>query len=339
MATTPDTVLKDLKARKYAMVYFLQGDEPYYIDLIAGILEQEVLSEDQKSFNLTIVFGKDTNVSTLLQQAKKFPFMAERQVVIVKEAQELDITKEQNEKMLMAYLEKPVPSTVLVFCYKYKTLDARKALTKTIEKHAVLVNSKKLYDSQLPEWIKMYLFAKGYKAKPEALHMIAEHIGNDLSRIANECDKMLINITPDTVIDDTLVEKNIGISKEYNVFELQKALTQKDVLKANRIIQYFSSNPKNNPLVVILSSLFTFFSKILLVHGSEDKSESKLASLLQINPYFVKDYTSAARAFPISKTISIINDLYEADLKSKGIGNNSTSEAELLKELIYKILH
>jgi DNA polymerase-3 subunit delta len=340
MTVTPDAVLKDLKAKKYAPVYFLQGDEPYYIDLIAGIIEKELLSEQEKNFNLTILFGKDTNIHAILQHAKRFPMMAERQVVIIKEAQDLnDLTKEQSEKFLCAYLEKPMPSTVLVFCHKYKTLDTRKTLTKFIEKHSVLVHSKKLYDNQLPEWIKIYLFAKGYKAKPEAVKLIADHIGNDLSRIANECDKLLINVPSDKVIDENLVEKNIGISKEFNVFELQKALAAKDVLKANRIIHYFESNPKNNPLVVIVANLFTFFSKILLVHASDDKSEAKLATTLQVNPFFVKDYIFAARTYPINKTIQIIHDIHETDLKSKGIENQTTPDSELLKELVYKILH
>jgi DNA polymerase-3 subunit delta len=340
LASTPETVLKDIKANKYAPVYFLQGDEPYYIDLIADHIEKNCIQEHEKSFNQTVLYGKDTNVNVVLQNAKKFPMMAERQVVIVKEAQELpDLNKEAGEKFLNAYIQNPLPSTVLVFCHKYKTLDGRKSLGKNMDKFAVLVTTKRLYDNQLPDWITKYCSEKGVRINPKAALLMADNIGNDLSRLANEIDKLLINLKGKAEIDEGLVEKYVGISKEYNVFELQKALTNRDVLKANRIINYFEANPKNNPIIPTLAALFGFFNKILLVHGIDDKSDSGIAKALGVNPFFAKDYSAAARSFPVQKTINIIHYLHEADLRCKGIGSATMPEGQIMKELIFKILH
>lgn len=340
MASTPESVLKDLKANKYAPVYFLQGDEPYYIDLISDYIEKYCIQEHEKSFNQTVLYGKDTNTNTVLQHAKKFPMMAERQVVIVKEAQELsDLSKEAGEKFLNAYIQNPLPSTVLVFCHKYKTLDGRKSLGKNMDKFSVLVTTKKMYDNQLPEWITNFFTDKGFKIHPKAALLLAENIGNDLSRLANESEKLLINLKDKKEVDEALVEKYVGISKEYNVFELQKALTNRDVVKANKIINYFEANPKNNPIIPTLAALFGFFNKILLVHGLDDKSDGSIAKTLGVNPFFAKDYSSAARSFPVQKTINIIHYLHEADLRSKGIGSNSMEEGQIMKELVFKILH
>ena len=266
--------------------------------------------------------------------------MAERQVVIVKEAQELpDLAKEAGEKFLNAYIQNPLPSTILVFCHKYKTLDGRKSLGKNMDKYCVLVNTKKMYDNQLPEWINKFIAEKGAKINPKAALLLAENIGNDLSRLANEIEKLLINIKDKKEIDELLVEKYVGISKDYNVFELQKALTNRDVVKANRIINYFEANTKNNPIIPTLAALFGFFNKILLVHGSEDKSDGGIAKTLGVNPFFAKDYTAAARSFPVQKAINVIHYLHEADLRSKGIGSATMEEGQIMKELIFKILH
>ncbi|HEY8400971.1 MAG TPA: DNA polymerase III subunit delta [Cytophagaceae bacterium] len=340
MAATPDSVLKELKNKKYAPVYFLQGDEPYYIDLISDYIEKNCLQEFEKSFNQTVLYGKDVNMNTIMQNAKKFPMMAERQVVIVKEAQEVsDLGKESGDKQLEAYVKNPLGSTVLVFCHKYKTLDARKSLSKTLDKFAVVVNSKKLYDNQLPDWVSAYFSEKGFKITPKAALMLAENIGNNLDRLANESDKLLINLKEKVEVDEALIEKYVGISKEFNVFELQKALVKKDVYKANLIINYFEANPKNNPIIPIIVVLFNFFSKLLLVHTSEDKSESGLSKLLQVNPFFVKDYIFGAKAYPLNKTMNIIHYLREADLRAKGVDSGSMGEGQILKELIFKILH
>ena len=340
MASTPDSVLKDLKANKYAPVYFLQGDEPYYIDLISDYIEKNCIAEHEKSFNQTVLYGKETNVNTVLQNAKKFPMMAERQVVIVKEAQELpDLNKEAGEKFLNAYIQNPLPSTVLVFCHKYKTLDGRKSLGKNMDKFSILVTTKKMYDNQLPEWVAKFFVEKGLKITPKATQLLAENIGNDLSRLANEIEKLLINLKDKKEVDESLVEKYVGISKDYNVFELQKALTSRDVVKANRIINYFEANPKSNPIIPTLAVLFGFFSKILLVHGCDDKSDGSIAKTLGVNPFFAKDYSAAARAFPVQKTINIIHALHEADLRSKGVIGNSMEDGQIMKELIFQILH
>ncbi len=340
MAASPESVIKDLQNRKYAPVYFLQGEEPYYIDLISDYIEKNCLSESEKGFNQTVLYGKDVNMNTILLNAKRFPMMSERQVVIVKEAQEIsDLGKEAGDKQLDAYLQNPLPSTILVFAHKYKSLDGRKGLAKTMDKFAILVNSKKLYDNNLPEWVVGYLSGKSYKVSQKAAIMIADYIGNNLSRIANEMDKLLINLKPGEEVNEDLVEKHVGISKEYNVFELQKALITKDVLKANRIVNYFDANPKNNPLIPIVTVLFNFFSKLLVLHGTENKAEGNIAKELGVNPYFAKDYITAGRAYSVGQVARIIHAIRQADMASKGIDSVSSSEGQILKELVFKILH
>jgi DNA polymerase III subunit delta len=340
LASTPDSILKDLKSNKYAPVYFLHGEEPYYIDSIADFIENNCISPGERSFNQTILYGKDVNMNTILQNARRFPMMAERQVVIVKEAQEVsDLGKEAGDNQLNTYIQKPLPSTVLVFCYKYKTLDGRKALAKNIDKYSVLVESKKIYDNKLPEWVTNYFAQKKYKINPKATILLAEFVGNNLSRLANEIDKLLINIKEGTEVNEDLIEKYVGVSKEFNVFELQQALIKKDILKANRIVNYFEANPKNNPIIPIISVLFNFFSKLLLVHAAENKAESNLAKILGVNPYFVKDYIYGARTYPLSKVVNIIHYLRQSDLLSKGVDNASTTEGQILKELVFKVLH
>lgn len=340
MASTSESVIKDLKAGKYAPVYFLQGDEPYYIDFISEWIEKHCLTESEKSFNQTILYGKEVTVNQVLQRAKQFPMMSDRLVVIVKEAQEMsDLGKEASDAFLTAYLQNPPASTILVFCHKYKTLDARKTLAKNIDKLAVLVNSKKMYDNQLPDWVSGYFSSKGFKINPRASLMLSEFIGNNLNRLVNESDKLLINLKENTEVDENLVEKYVGISKEFNVFELQKALVKKEVLKANQIINYFESNPKANPLIPIISVLFGFFTKILLIHSQDDKSEGNLARVLQVNPFFVKDYIFGAKSYPASKVVGIISDIRRADLMSKGVDAAGIGEGQILKELIFKILH
>ncbi|MFN3404054.1 MAG: DNA polymerase III subunit delta [Cytophagaceae bacterium] len=340
MASTPESVLKDLKSGKYAPVYFLQGEEPYYIDAIAEYVEKNCLNESEKGFNQTVMYGKDVVMNTILLNAKKFPMFSDRQVVIVKEAQEVsDLGKDAGDKQLEAYIQNPLPSTVLVFCYKYKTLDGRKSLGKSLDKFAILVNSKKIYDNKLPEWVEGYCKEKGYPITHRAAIILSDYIGNNLSRIANEIDKLVINLKEKIEITEALVEKYVGISKEYNVFELQAALTKRDVLKANRILKYFESDPKNNPAIPIIANLFSFFSKVLMVHAAEDKSESGLAKVLGVNPFFVKDYIAAAKAYPYPKAVHIIHHIRQADLHSKGIDNISRTEGEILKELVFKILH
>jgi DNA polymerase III subunit delta len=340
MATTPDAVIKDLKSNKYSPIYFLQGEESYYIDYIANYIEANALDEAAKGFNQVVVYGKDANMAQILNHARRYPMMSDRQVVIVREAQDIqDLGKEDGLKLLESYLKNPQPSTILVFCHKYKTIDGRKAIGKSLDKFAVFVTTKPLYDNQVPDWIDSYIKSKGFSIIDKAKQMLADNIGNNLERLSNEIDKMLINFKDKGEIDPGTVQKYIGISKDYNVFELQKALMVKDVLKSNQIINYFGANPKTNPIIPIIALLFTFYSKLLLVHHSKDKTESSLAKALGLNPYFVKEYLIAVRNYPLGKVIQNISHLRKADNQSKGIGSGSLSEAQILKELIFNLLH
>lgn len=340
MPQKPEQVLNTLKSGKIAPIYFLQGDETYFIDLISDFIEKHALPDHEKGFNQIVCYGKDLNVGTLLTQARRFPMMAEKQVIIVKEAQDIvDLGREEAQKLLESYVEKPLPSTILVLNHKHKTLDGRKSLAKTLDKSAVFVDSKKLYDNKIPEWITSYLKEKGFAIHPAATQMLADYIGNDLSRLSNEIDKLLINCKDKKEITADLVQQYVGISKEYNMFELQKALTNKDIIKANQIILYFEANAKSNPVIVIIATLFTFFCKLLVSHESSDKSEAGLAKTLGVNPFFVKEYQQAMRVYPLMKIIHVIHYLRIADLQAKGVDSGQMTEGQILKELIYKILH
>ena len=340
MAVTPESILKDLKEKKYAPVYFLQGEETYYIDMISDFIEDNVLTEAEKGFNQTILYGRDVATNVILTNARRFPMMSERQVVIVKEAQAVnDINKEAGQKLLTDYIQNPVPSTILVFCYKNKTLDKRKSLGKLIEKHAVALTTKKLYDNQVPAWVESYMKSKGFGITPKAIQMLSDSIGNDLERLANEIDKMLINFKEKIQIDEGVVQKYVGISKDYNVFELQKALITKDVIKANKIVNYFEANSKKNPIIPIIAILFSFYSKLLIAFHAKDKSERNLASVLKVSPYFVKDYMFAMKNYNPMQVVNNIHYIREADLKSKGVDNISATEGQILKELVFKLLH
>jgi len=329
-----EQIITDLKNKVYYPVYFLMGEEAFFIDQISDYIEDHVLLDSEKSFNLTISYGKDTDVHTLISYAKRFPMMSNHQVIIVKEAQNLDRIEE-----FQTYIENPLKSTILVLCYKYKTLDKRKTFTKTISKHGVLFESHKLYDNQLPDWIVQFLKQKKYTISLKASLLLAEYLGADLSRIANELGKLMLNVPAGTEISVEHIEQNIGISKDFNVFELQKAIGIKDIFKANQIINYFAANPKDNPLVVTLANFYQFFTKLLICNSLQDKSKNNVAAALSVNPYFVNDYLVAARNYDKNKLIKIIGYLKECDLKSKGIDNISTEDGELLKELIYKIMH
>ncbi|WP_185123722.1 DNA polymerase III subunit delta [Reichenbachiella sp. 5M10] len=333
-------ILSNLKAGQYAPVYFLQGEETYFIDQIVDYIEEHAVEESMKGFNQVIVYGKDADIPTIINHAKGFPMMSDRKVVIIKEAQELaGFDKELGEKYFTNYLENPQPSTILVFAYKYKSLDKRKKLSKLFVKHAVVMSSAKMYDNQLPTWIEGYVKDKGKKIDQKALFLITENIGNNLTRISNEIDKMLINISGVDLITSDHVYKNIGISKEYNVFELQKALSYRNVMKANEIIHYFKSDPKSNPLIPIIANIFAFYNKILLIHHSKNKSDQYLASLLGVHPFFVKEYIMAAKNYPLSKVIDNIRYIKIADMKSKGIDYPPQSEGEIMKELVFTLLH
>lgn len=338
-------IMSDLKKKTYRPVYFLMGDEPYFIDMISDYIEHNVLDESEKEFNQTVLYGRDVTTADVIGAAKRFPMMSEFKVVIVKEAQDIrDLVKKEKEdkkdkqkSTFEQYLENPLPSTVLVFCYKYKTIDKRTSLAKVIDKNAVLFESKKLYDNQVPDWINNYLKSKEYTINQRAAGLLAEYLGTSLSKITNELDKLTINLPPKSEITAEHIQANIGISKDYNVFELQTVIGKKEVLKANRIINYFAANPKDNPMVVTVSSLYGYFSKILVYHFLTDKKTA--ASALGVHPFFVKDYEMAAKNYSVGKLKSIFSYLRDYDLKSKGVDSGSATEGELLKELVFKILH
>jgi len=340
MPTKPEDVLKDLKAGKYAPVYFLQGEEPFFIDQIVNYIEKNAIPEHEKGFNQVVMYGKDATMSTILTNAKRFPMMADRQLVVVKEAQTIaDLGKEAGDSLLSAYVQNPLPSTILVFSHKYKTLDGRKPLAKELDKKAVLVKSDKVQEYKLSPWITDYLKSKGFTINVKAAQVIAESIGNNLEVLTNEVDKMLINFSEPVEITTQHIQQFIGINKEYNNFELTKAISYRDVLKANSIITYFAQNPKNNPLIPIIALLYLHFSRILLVHGNKGMPEQGLASKLKVNPYFVKEYIIAAKNYPLGKVIDNVGYLKEADLRSKGIDAGAVIDADILKELVFKITH
>lgn len=338
--SSAESVLKDLQAGKIAPVYFLQGEEPYYIDLLSNYVENQLLRPEERGFNLTVVYGRDTNMQGILNTARRFPVMAQRQVVLVKEAQDMsDWNTEKAKEMLLRYVEKPVPSTLLMFCYKYKKLDARTQLAKALAKNAVVIETKKLYDNQLAGWAKQYFQAKGFQSSDKANAMLAEFIGNDLSRMSNEIDKLLINFSDKHItITDEEVARYVGISKEYNSFELQSAIARRDILKANKIVNHFAANPKNNPAIPVIALLFGYFTKLLLVHESPDKSKQAIAGLLGINPYFAEEYIAAARMYTREKAIQAVHLIYQADCRAKGI-DSTMEDGDILRELVFGLLH
>lgn len=327
-------IIADIKRKNIKPIYFLMGEEAYYIDQISDFIEKNVLDESEKGFNQQVMYGRDVTIEDIISAAKRYPMMAERQVIIVREAQDLS----RNIENLVSYAENPQPSTVLVFNYKYKTLDKRKKLHKVISKSGLIFESKKLYENQVSDWIRRVLSGKKYQIEPKAALMLIEFLGTDLSKISNELNKLMLILPEGSIINDKHIEENIGISKDFNNFELRKAVGVKNILKANRIINYFSENSKNNPLVVTISLLNTFFTQLLFLHGLQDKSKKSVASSLGINPYFVDEYFLAARNYPIQKVTSSISFLRDADVKSKGVGANQSQE-DILKELLFKILH
>lgn len=328
-------ITKDIKAGNIKPIYFFMGEEPYYIDKLTEFIEDNVLTEDEKGFNQMVLYGRDTSVEEVVSNAKRYPMMAERQVVIVKEAQELSRTIEK----LVAYVENPQPTTVLVFAFKYKTLDKRKKVTKLLAKQGVVFESKKLYENQVGDWIKRVLSGQGYGIEPKAAAMLVEFLGTDLSKISNELDKLKIILPKGHSITPNDIEENIGISKDFNVFELRKAIGEKNQLKAYQIAEYFAQNPKDNPLVLTTGLIFGFFSQLLQYHGLKDKSKQNVASTLRINPFFVSDYDVAFRNYPMKKVSAIVAKLREIDVKSKGVGANAIPQHDLLKEMLYTIFN
>jgi DNA polymerase-3 subunit delta len=326
-----NTIINTIKSGTIHPIYFLMGEEAYFIDKISSFIESSILTEEEKGFNQVILYGRDVTIDDIVSNAKRYPMMAERQVVIVKEAQDLSRTIEN----LVPYAENPQPTTVLVFCYKYKKLDARKKLAKTIKKTGVLFESKKLYDNKVPDWIKGVLATKGYTITPKAAQMLVEFLGNDLGKVFNELQKLQLILPDGKQITPQDIEENIGISKDFNNFELQNAIGARDIKKAFAIVQYFAQNPKNHPLVMTVSLLYSFFSKLLTYHSLSNKANASKA--LGVNPYFIKDYQLAASNYPMKKVSAIITAVKEADLKSKGVGAANMPQGDILKELLVTI--
>jgi DNA polymerase-3 subunit delta len=335
MPVTHEEIISDLKNRIFKPVYFLAGEEPYYIDLITDYIQEKVLPEDEKAFNQIVLYADDTNIAAIIDTARRFPMMASHQVLIIREAQTL---KKLDD--LAIYLEKPLLSTILVFSYKYKTLDKRTKLYKILDTHGVYFESPRIRDYLIPAWIERYLMIKGIKTDPSASALLTEYLGTDLHKIVNELEKLIITLPAGKpIITTALIEKNIGISKDYNNFELQKAIGEKNILRANMIVHYFADNPKDNPITLSIASLFSFFSKLLTFHYLTDKSRNNAAAVLKVNPFFIKEYENSALRYDVSKTVQIISLLRTYDMKSKGYGDPGTEPGELLKELVFRILH
>jgi DNA polymerase-3 subunit delta len=333
-------IIRDIQAGLFKPVYLLHGEEPYFIDEIAKALESSVVEESMRDFNQTILYGRDTNIDQVLEASRRFPMMAERQLVLMREAQDWGAwrRKEDMEK-LEAYANAPVGSTVLVFCFKNKKADGRLKAVKAVSRAGVLFLSEKVRDYKLPEWIRAYVAASGLKISAQGAQILAEYLGNDLRKVANELKKLQIVLPAGTEIGPEHIEKHIGISKDYNVFELQRALGSKDLARAHRITDFFAANPKDHPVAMIMPVLNSYFSKIYAFHGLKDRSGPGAAKALRCAPFAVKEYAEAARLYPVDKVGRIFGYLREADRKSKGQGNASTSDSFLLKEAIFKILH
>ena len=328
-------IIKDIQAGNIKPIYFLMGEEPYYIDKLSEYIENNILQEHERDFNQTVLYGRDVTIEDIVGNAKRFPMMADRQVVIVKEAQELSRTIDKLE----SYAENPQPTTVLVICYKYKTLDKRKKVTKTLDKAGVVFESKKLYENQVGDWMKRVLAGKKLNIEPKAAAMFVDFLGTDLSRIANEIDKLAIILKPGETITPAVIEENIGFSKDFNPFELRKAIGERNQLKAYQIADYFAQNPKDNPIVLTIGLVFGFFTQLLQYHGLKDKSPANVAKMLKVNPYFLKDYDVALKNYPMKKVSAIVSTLRDIDVKSKGVGANNISQHDLLKEMLVKIFN
>lgn len=327
-----EKIISDWKKKQFRPIYWLEGEEEYYIDKAVEYAEHHILTEAEASFNLTIFYGKDANWADILNACRRYPMFAERQVVLLKEAQQMkDVEK------LEPYIENPLSSTILVVSYKDKKLDARKKFSKLVKENGVLITTKKFYDRDLPNWTQDLVKSKGLTISPKGLALLVDHIGNDLSRIENEITKMSVNLGKRTTITEDDIEQYIGVSKEFNVFELQSALAQKDFARAIRIIQYFESNPKANPIQLVLPSLYGFFSKVYMVFGVHG-DERTVATQIGVNPFFVKDYIQASRLYGFPGVEKVLLLLHQYNLKSVGVGSGSADDGSLLKEMVIKMM-
>ena len=330
---TTEKVLLDLKKKHYQPIYWLEGDEEFFIDQVVDFAESNILTESEAGFNLTIFYGRDADWSTVMNACRRYPMFAERQVILLKEAQDM-----KGIEKLEAYVEKPLPSTLLFVAYKGKKVDKRTKMAKLLKDKAVLVTTKKLYDNELPGWTQALVQSKGYTITGKALMLLIDHIGNDLSRLNNEIDKLALNLGDRKSITEDDIEKYVGISKEFNVFELQHAIAQRNLYKALRIVQYFESNPKAGPLQLIFPSLYNFFSKVYMAMSVPSRDEKAVAAEIGVSPFFVKDYMQSAARYNVEGIEKILLLLNVYNLKSIGVGDAGTEDMSLLKEMIVKIM-
>lgn len=334
-----DLILKNIKNKVLQPLYFLHGEESYYIDVAVKSFENDVLEEDEKSFGQTVVYGKDTNYAEILSLAKQFPMFGNLNLIIVKEAQDLKLNEDETAAFIN-YIENPVETTVLVFAHKNKKLDGKKRkLNDLLKKKKFIFLSEKMRDYEVPKFIQQELVNHQIKTAPNISFLLAEYLGTDLSRISNEINKLKLVLKENEILDEKLVEKHIGISKEFNVFELQKAIGTKDAAKAMKIVFYMGKNPKTNPIVMTIGNLYNFFSNIIIYQTMIGQPPNAVASEMGINPFFLKDFAEAARFYPLKHATRVISILREIDLKSKGLGANQTDDSELLTEMVYKILN
>lgn len=331
-----EQIKKDIIQKKFQPVYLLMGDEPYYIDELTDLLAKTVVPEEEQDFNQHIVYGLETDVASVISLARSFPMMSEYQLIVIKEAQNLKKIEE-----LEVYTKNPLKSTVLVINYKNGNLDKRKKLYASIDKNGIILESKKIPEYKIPAFVTSHFTLKGYGIDQKAAQMLTDFLGNDLSKLVNEMDKLLLSIPQsEKRITAELIERNIGISKDYNNFELLKAVIEKNTFKAYQIAGYFEKNPKNNPLIVTLVVLFNFFSNLMICYWEKDKSENNLAKAMGFrNSYQAKDYVAALRNYNAFKAMEVISLLRAYDAKCKGVDNVSATDGKLLKELLYKIMH
>ena len=328
-----EKIINDWKNKKFKPLYWLEGEEPFFIDEVVDYAEHNILNESEAQFNLTIFYGKDADWTNVINACMGYPMFGDRKVVLLKEAQQMkDIDRLEN------YVQKPLASTVFVVSYKDKKLDARTKFSKAVKQHGELLSTKKIYDNQLPEWTSEMIAAKGLTIQSNALSILVDHIGNDLSRLKNEVEKISINLNKRKNITEDDIENYVGVSKEFNVFELQDAISQKNLPKAIRIIQYFGANPKAGPVQLILPTLYNYFSKIYTAAAELNLSEATLKPLFYNNPFAVKQAIVAINNYGYSGTEKILLLLHEYNLKNIGINNGGISDADLLKELAVKII-
>lgn len=328
-----EKIVADWKKGTFKPIYWLEGDEPYFIDKVLNYAEHNILNESEASFNLTVFYGRDAEWPAVVNACRRYPMFAERQVVLLKEAQQM-----KQIEMLEGYVQNPLTSTVLVVAFKDKKIDGRSAFGKLVKKKAEYVESKKMYESKLPEWTRDMVNAKGFEIKPQALQLLIDHIGNDLSRLENEVDKVWLNLGTKKTIDENDIEKYVGISKEFNAFELQAAIAKKDIAKAIRIIQYFQSNPKAAPIQMILPALYSFFSKVYSIFGLADKTDYSVKPIFSNNPYAAREGMDAAKVHGLQGVEKIILLLHEYNLRSIGVNDAGTEDADLLKEMVVKMV-